>query len=105
MVKYPLAILASGLLVLTPLAVLGARARSNYSQLGDLDPDCPSVVGAGLVRPYFAIGELGPTEVLLENSGLDFRSPRGRAAIEEITSPLASMESVAEIRSPDPAPG
>ena len=31
---------------LVPLAVVGARTRSNYSQLADLDPDRPSVVGA-----------------------------------------------------------
>ena len=29
-----------------PLAVVGARARPNYNQLADLDPDRPSVIGS-----------------------------------------------------------
>jgi RND superfamily putative drug exporter len=98
-VNRPLTILAVCLAVLAPLAVVGARARPNYGQLVDLDPDRPSVVGANVVRPYFALGELSPTVALLENPTLDFRSPPGRAAIEEISRRLAAIGSVAEVRS------
>jgi len=98
-VNYPLTIFAACLAVLAPLAVVGARTRSNYSQLVDLDPDRPSVVGANAVRPYFAVGELSPTVALIEHPTLDFRSPQGRAAIEEISRRLAAIGSVAEIRS------
>jgi RND superfamily putative drug exporter len=98
-VKYPLTIFATCLAVLAPLAVVGAGSRSNYSQLVDLDPDRPSVVGAHAVRPYFAVGELSPTVALIEHPTLDFRSPQGRAAIEEISRRLAALGGVAEVRS------
>ena len=76
MVNHPLTILVACLAVLAPLAVVGARSRPNYSQLVDLDPDRPSVVGADVIRPYFAVGELSPTVALIENPTLDFRSPQ-----------------------------
>ena len=98
-VKYPLTIFTACLAVLAPLAVVGARSQSNYSQLIDLDPDRPSVVGANAVRPYFAVGELSPTVALIEHPSLDFPSPHGSAAIEEISDRLAAIGSVAEVRS------
>ena len=60
-VRCPGLILAISVLALTPLAVIGARTKANYSQLADLNPDQPSVVGAQIVQRYFAVGELGPT--------------------------------------------
>jgi RND superfamily putative drug exporter len=98
-VSYPWRILTVCLLVLTPLAVAGGRARSNYSQLADLNPDRPSVIGADAIRPYFPLGELSPTVALIEHPTLDFSSQRGRAAIDEISRRLAGMDSVAETRS------
>jgi RND superfamily putative drug exporter len=98
-VNYPLMIFTACLVVLAPLAVVGARTRSNYSQLVDLAPDRPSVVGANAIRPYFAVGELSPTVAVIEHPTLDFRSPQGRTAIEEISRRLAAIDSVAEIRS------
>jgi RND superfamily putative drug exporter len=98
-VNHPLAILVVCLMVLAPLAVVGARARSNYGQFVDLDPDRPSVVGANVIRTYFALGELSPTVALIANPTLDFRAPPGRAAIEEISRQLAAIGSVAEVRS------
>src|SRR5262249_28319681 len=81
-VQYPLAILSICLMVLLPLAAVGARTKSNYNQLADLDPDRPSVIGADAVRRHFAPGELSPTTVLIDNPQVDFRTDRGRAAIE-----------------------
>jgi RND superfamily putative drug exporter len=98
-VNHPLAVFAACLAVLAPLAVVGARAPSNYSQLVDLDPDRPCVVGARAVRDDFAVGELSPTSALIEHPALDFRSTPGRAAIEEISSRLAALGGVAEVRS------
>ena len=105
MVNYPLAILAVCLMILAPLAVVGARASSNYSQLADLDPDRPSVVGASLVQLYFAVGELGPTEALLENSGSGFPIAARQSRDRGNQQAVGGDGSVAEIRSPDPAPG
>src|SRR5207244_637842 len=77
----------------------GARTKSNYNQLADLDPDRPSVIGANVVRRYFALGELSPTTALLDNPGLDFRSDRGRTAIEATSQRLLAIANVAEVRS------
>jgi RND superfamily putative drug exporter len=98
-VSHPLKISALCLIVLVPLAVAGVRASSNYSQLADLDADRPSVAGADVVRRYFPIGELSPAVVLIENRTVDFRSPQGRAAIEELSQKLAAIGGVTEVRS------
>ncbi len=98
-VTYPLLILSVCLLVLAPLAVVGARTKANHNQLSDLDQDRPSVVGANVVRRYFAVGELSPAVVLLDNPRLDFRSTDGRKAIAEISRRLQSIKNIADVRS------
>jgi RND superfamily putative drug exporter len=98
-VRYPLAIMTVCLLGLVPLAVVGAQTRANYSQLADLNPDRPSVVGASVIRRYFAVGELSPTLALVENPRLDFRSQSGRDAIQEVCRRLLAIPIVAEVRS------
>ena len=98
-VRHPLKIMLACLAVLSPLAVVGARCRPTYSQLVDLDPDRPSVVGANVIELYFPVGELSPTVALIEHPTLDFRSPQGRAAVEEISRGLAAIGGIAEVRS------
>jgi RND superfamily putative drug exporter len=98
-VHYPLAILAVCLAALLPLAVVGARTRSNYNQLADLDRDRPSVIGAAMVRRHFAVGELSPATALVDDPALDFRSDQGRSAIQEISRRLQAVDLVAEVRS------
>ena len=98
-VRHPVAILCVCLVALLPLAVLGASARPNYNQLADLDPDRPSVIGSQVIRRYFAVGELSPAAVLVEDPAIDFRSDRGRAAIAAVSRQLQGLEHVAEVRS------
>jgi RND superfamily putative drug exporter len=98
-VSYPLAILSICLLVLAPLAVVGARTKSNHNQLSDLDRDRPSVVGANVVKRYFAVGELSPAIALVDDPRLDFRSPAGRQAVDLINRRLLAIDDVAEVRS------
>jgi putative drug exporter of the RND superfamily len=98
-IKRPGLILTVSLLALTPFAILGARTSSNYSQLTDLSPDQPSIIGAKLVRNYFAAGELGPSTVLIEHPKIDFRSESGRQTIEGVSKTLAGLKNVAEVRS------
>ena len=85
--------------MLAPLAVVGARTKSNHNQLSDLDPDRPSVIGANVVRRYFAVGELSPAVALVDNPRLDFRSPAGPPAIDEISRRLQAIDNIAEVRS------
>jgi putative drug exporter of the RND superfamily len=98
-VAHPLPILSVCLIVLLPLAVVGARSKSNHSQLSGLDPDTPSVIGTATVRRYFAAGELSPAIALIHHPGLDFRSPQGRTAIEELSKRLLLIDNIAEVRS------
>ncbi len=98
-IRRPGLILMVSLAALTPFAILGSRTTSNYSQLTDLSPDQPSIIGSKIVRQYFAAGELGPTTVLVEHPGIDFRSEPGRAAIEALCKTLAASKNVAEVRS------
>ena len=98
-VKYPIMILTCCLAGLIPLAIIGAQTKASYSQLADLDPDRPSVIGAGVIRRYFAVGELSPTVALVDNPRIDFRSPAGRDAVQELSRRLMSIPAVAEVRS------
>ena len=98
-VTYPIMILTVCLAGLIPLAIIGAQTKASYSQLADLDPDRPSVIGAGVIRRYFAVGELSPTVALVDNPRIDFRSPAGREAVQEMSRRLMSIPVVAEVRS------
>jgi putative drug exporter of the RND superfamily len=98
-VRHPLKIMLACLAVISPLVVVGARSRPTYSQLVDLDPNRPSVVGANVIELYFPVGELSPTVALIAHPALDFRSPQGRAAVEEVSRRLAGIAGVAEVRS------
>ncbi len=98
-VAHPVPILSVCLIVLLPLAVVGARTKSNYSQLSDLDADTPSVIGTNTVRRYFAVGELSPAAALVHHPDLDFRSPAGRDTIAELSRRLLAIENIAEVRS------
>ncbi len=98
-VTYPVTILTLCLAGLVPLAIVGAQTKASYSQLADLDPDRPSVIGASVIRHFFAVGELSPTVALVENPRIDFRSPTGRDAVAEMSRRLAAIPVVAEVRS------
>jgi putative drug exporter of the RND superfamily len=98
-VAHPLPILSVCLLVLLPLAAVGARSKSNHSQLSGLDPETPSVIGTATVRRYFAVGELSPAIALIHHPSLDFRSAQGRQAIEELSKRLLLIDNIAEVRS------
>ena len=98
-IERPGMILGVSLLSLAPFAVVGATTTPNYSQLTDLSPDQPSIIGSKLVSRYFAAGELGPTTVLIEHPQLDFRSEKGRGVIESLSKQIAALPNVQEVRS------
>jgi RND superfamily putative drug exporter len=98
-VRHPVIILSLCVLVLVPLAVVGARTKPNYSQLADLSDDQPSVQGSRIVRRYFAAGELSPTLILVANPRVSYRSDEGRRSIAELSKRLEAIPEVAEVRS------
>jgi uncharacterized membrane protein YdfJ with MMPL/SSD domain len=75
------------------------NTKAKDIQFADLDPDRPSVIGAVVLRRYFAAGEFSPTVALVENSRIDFRSPAGWAAVAEVSRRLLAIPGVAEVRS------
>ncbi|MDX2037372.1 MAG: MMPL family transporter [Isosphaeraceae bacterium] len=98
-IRRPGVILAASLAAMTPFAVIGSQTRSNYSQLTDLSADQTSVVGARMVQRFFSAGELGPTGLIVEHRGLDFRSDAGRASVGELSKRLLAVPGIAEVRS------
>jgi RND superfamily putative drug exporter len=98
-IRRPGLILSVSLLALAPFAILGASTKSNYSQLTDLSPDQPSIVGSKMIRRYFPAGELGPSTVLVEHPSIDFRSEAGRGVVETLSREFAGLKNVAEVRS------
>jgi putative drug exporter of the RND superfamily len=98
-VRHPVTILTLCILALIPFAIIGARTRSNYSQLADLNPDQASVIGAQIVQRYFAVGELSPSAVLVEHPKLSFRSDEGRDRIDKVCRRIIAIPNVAEVRS------
>ncbi len=98
-VSHPGSILGVCLVALAPLAEIGARTPASHNQLADLDADRTSVVGANMVKRYFAVGELSPAVVLVDNPRIDFNSDAGRQALTEVSERLDRLENVAEVRS------
>ena len=98
-IERPGLILSVSLLALIPFAILGATTSANYSQLTDLSPDQPSIIGSKVVRRYFAAGELGPTTILIEHPTIDFRSDQGRGLIETLSKRLLKLKNIEEVRS------
>ncbi len=98
-VASPALILGVCLVVLVPLAVVGAMSRSNHNQLDDLPQDSPGVLGARVVERFFPVGELSPAIVLVDNPRIDFGSAAGRTVIDELGRRLLGVAGVADVRS------
>lgn len=108
-VRYPIIILLLSVAALTPLAIVGAQTKANYSQIADLNPDQTCVIGAQVVKRYFPLGELSPSSVLIKHTRMNFLrdsepekdgdSLPGRKAIAEVSRRLLEIPNVAEVRS------
>jgi len=98
-VRRPGVILAVSVLVLAYPAYCGYHTRPNYSQLADLNPDRPSVIGAKVIQKYFAVGEIGISSVLIEHPTVDFRQQAGRDVMDVVSRQIAGVANVAEVRS------
>ena len=72
----------------------GPRAESIFSQIREMDPDNPTVVG-GLARAMIASGKAGEARTLLDSLGEDQAShpaiSRARAALEVAAAPATDV--------------
>ena len=104
LVRYPLTIWISSVLLMAPFAAWGVwhYTSLSYGLLSELPQDNASVRGAAEVQKHFPAGNAGPVTLLLENDSLDFNSADGRGFIEQLTGFLESKQDslkLADVRS------
>jgi RND superfamily putative drug exporter len=73
-----------------PFAVVAAVLYNyvSYDFIGNLPAKATSVVGTRALEEHFPAGLMGPTTVLLVDPKADFRSDKGRALVEQLTTRL-----------------
>jgi RND superfamily putative drug exporter len=94
----PAAIWGGAVLLLLPLALLGARLTPDHSPLSALSPGAESVRGLEVIERHFTAGETGPITVLL-TSNADWTGLEGSQLIGQVSRGLARLDNVAEVRS------
>ncbi len=97
-VARPLAVLATCLAVLLPLAVVGYRLKPNYKPMGELRPTADSIRGLDVIQRRFTAGETGPLTVLL-TAPTDWNGPEGRRVLARTSRAFGYLDNVAEVRS------
>ena len=97
-VARPLAVWATAVALLLPLAFVGFQVRPNYRATGELSPSSDSIHGLAAIRRHFTAGETGPISVLLASRS-DWNSMEGRAFLSHLSQGLARLDNVAEVRS------
>ena len=95
----PVAILATSLLLMAPLAYRGLSVEVSYDLLEELRSDRPSVIGTRLLRRHFAPGDTGPIVVLARREGAGFDQREGEQEIARLTKLLYDIPGVAYVRS------
>jgi RND superfamily putative drug exporter len=97
-VARPLAVWATAVLLLLPLALVGFHVQPNYRATGELSPTSDSIHGLAAIRRHFTPGETGPISVLLA-SHTDWNGREGREFLAHFSQGLARLDNVAEVRS------
>ncbi|RLS51673.1 MAG: MMPL family transporter [Planctomycetota bacterium] len=103
--RRPGAVFVSTVLLLTPLALVGAifKDHLSYGLLSDLPSDEPSVMGAKAVQKHFPPGAAGVTTFLVEHPQFDLTSPTDSARLSAtLTASLMKRRSelaIADVRS------
>jgi RND superfamily putative drug exporter len=96
--RRPVAIWATAVAILLPLAIVGLQVKANYRATGELSPTSSSVAGLGVIQKHFTAGEVGPVTVLLD-SETDWDSKSGRELIAHLSEGISRLDNVAEVRS------
>jgi RND superfamily putative drug exporter len=87
-----------------PFAVVGMwwYNHLNYDLVGNLPRHAPSVAGTKKLEEHFPAGTMAPVNLLIKNEAVDFRSPDGIEAVEELTKSIDEHRDelqVADVRS------
>jgi RND superfamily putative drug exporter len=94
----PALVWSLAIVVLLPLAVLGARIKPNYCATNELSQRVDSLQGLAAIKRHFRAGEVGPITVLLE-SPVDWDSRLGRLEVDHLSRGFAMLPNVDEVRS------
>ncbi|MGE5194178.1 MAG: MMPL family transporter [Deltaproteobacteria bacterium] len=72
---------------MAPPAVFGVvnYNRLNYDLVGNLPRTAASARGMALLERHFPPGAVGPVNLLIDNRSIDFRTPAGFSALQELT--------------------
>lgn len=92
-------ILTCSLLVMLPFAIAGYEVDISYDLLGDLSSDRTSVQGAESLKRHYEPGDIGPTTVLVYQKDANFDSVEGRKKIARLSTDLAELPGVKQVRS------
>jgi RND superfamily putative drug exporter len=96
--RRPLAMWAATLLLLVPLAVLGARTRLLQDLLSELPPETPSVAAFRQIAEKFGPGAVAPLAVIVQ-SPTDLSNSEGLALIDDLSRLLTRQRRLTEVRS------
>lgn len=96
--RRPGLILAAALAALVPLALFGTKVKPSFRPVGDLNPASESVMGLEALKRHFTAGETGPITLLLACDD-PWTGDRGRELVSHLSSGLALLPNVAEVRS------
>ena len=97
-IRHPVRLWVSGLLLLAPLVVIGAATRSSHQVTAELPLCSGGRIGLEMIRRHFNPGELGPLTVLVRAKE-DWRSQAGQRLLARWTEELSRQSNVAEVRS------
>jgi len=94
----PLLVWTVSVVLLLPLAILGLQVTPAYKPTGELAATSPSIQGMAAIQRHFTLGETGPLTVLLA-AAVDWNSPEGRDLVGQVSTALAKMDNISEVRS------
>jgi RND superfamily putative drug exporter len=97
-VARPLMVWLGSALLLAPLAFIGLQVVPTYRPTGELSPQSASIRGMKAIQKHFTAGETGPLTLLL-TAAADWDTPEGKEQIAQVSTAIAGLDNVAEVRS------
>ncbi len=86
------------LILLVPLALYGRGQQRTFDLLADLPGNDPAKAGFSLLSRSFGAGQMQPIDIIVTGPP-SARSPQGVARVQEMSSKLAAVQGVGDVRS------